>query len=1612
MKKRSIVVIALVFIINILFLTNAKAVVLNQTEYEQLGIRRSYVIGKYVFDLSSHNPTLWDFLRATAFSDLDASMGDIQIIEIKVAENEDGEIERSYTSLETGEKLNSFPNLNIKYIYRSAIMPSNPSAEDKTVLADELATPTLTNVSGSFENNVLSANLSITAEGAYKDSTAGLSGLELYLKNGTQYELVGTYNFFNTNVTVSANETKTFVARVFSIDIDGTKTYSEYSNEVTIEYYIPATPTLKNVTIETFNQNETGTFIPILENGKYTYDLGINTENYNSNTKNTGYIIYEKNNDTYTEATRTTIGGAAVVYVEPGNTKTYVAKVYATDSLGNITYSGYSNEIVINHSSYATPTLNNVTVDTFNQNSTGTYIPTLENGKYPYDLGINSAAYVRENNTQVLSSITGYKVYEKNNETYTEVGSALIGGAVVVNVAPSEVKTYVARVYANNASGNPVYSDYSNEIVINHTNYAITYVLNGGSGENNNPDYYTYGVGLDHFNNPTRDGGYTFLGWYTNEELTNIITSISPTKTGNLILYAKWQLLGDINNDGLVNSDDKTLLTNYLKGVSGVEISDSGMTNSDLNDDGFLSGLDLIILEKYLLGSIPALPFATTEVYSITYELNGGNVGDKYFVRSYAEELLPYTLQVPVKEGYAFEGWTCGGGEPQVIYTIPENTTGNLTMTANWYQLTKPTIVTNPAGISLTGSAYEIFVDVFVKNETTGIVSYTKESGQGLELWTSDDGENYTLDQAVSYNVLKETERGSLFIEVLNDTTKRIKVRTYTIVDGEKVYSLYSDVVELVGPRTVILGDTNNDLTVDQLDLAYLESYLKGDFSEIDSLTSDLNNDSVVDDVDLSILIKYLGGTISDLPYYTDAKYTITYVLNGGTVDGHNATTYAEISLPYRLKNPEREGYVFKGWTGSNGDEPEETVTIASGTTGNLTYTANWIQLGDADENGEINIGDVTDILRHLSDPSVPINEAAADVNLDEVVDDVDVAILSKKLANVEGITLPYDSGNKYTITYNLNGGTEDERNIRTYAEVSLEYRLRNPERAGYIFTGWTGSNGSEPEKTVTIALGTTGNLTYTANWIERPATPTVSNEFGGTDGEFAVWSVNSNYNGDQEFWILDLESGAFTPATETITNVTVQQGANSNTIDVTTNHSIYVCARSILTVGSETYYSEFSNMSLLQISGSAVHMPAPEIYKYFAGDSSTSTATMWEVYTAYEGNIEYWVLDPQTATFTKSDKVGSRVEFTVDHTIYVTGRAKEIDGNEITYSPFSELLELNSSKLIIYGDVNDDGYVTNSDLLLLRSYLNFDIELTVSQKNRSDLDLDGYVDEKDYDILSFYLFEEYDSLPVVGNLYKVEFKNDSTIINTTWVLENHRCIVQPPDPVSQDLEFIGWYEEDSEMNFDFDTPITKNTFLIARFGFDSEAPNLTINPSDSDRVIVSIQSEALADNVEIYTSNNGTSYTFYDIYSYNSEIVINVSENTYFRARLVKTVGDDTYYTPFSDTVGFTYDNSREVTISQSFHDYYNGGLIFYIHLNDYDDVQSVVVYSSSSESLGYSVLKMVAIDDGANTPISVQVPYNSIKYCKVKVLWRDDDGGIISSTYSNSVKLNGNSA
>jgi len=87
-----------------------------------------------------------------------------------------------------------------------------------------------------------------------------------------------------------------------------------------------------------------------------------------------------------------------------------------------------------------------------------------------------------------------------------------------------------------------------------------------------------------------------------------------------------------------------------------------------------------------------------------------------------------------------------------------------------------------------------------------------------------------------------------------------------------------------------------------------------------------------------------------------------------------------------------------------------------------------------------------------------------------------------------------------YSIIYDLAGGTPNPANPTSYTIENAAITLINPTKAGFAFTGWTGTDLTELTLNVTIPAGSTGNRAYTANWV-----PYISRNLTDTDTGITV---------------------------------------------------------------------------------------------------------------------------------------------------------------------------------------------------------------------------------------------------------------------------------------------------------------------------------------------------------------------------------------------------------------------------------------------------------------------------------------------------------------------------
>ena len=235
-------------------------------------------------------------------------------------------------------------------------------------------------------------------------------------------------------------------------------------------------------------------------------------------------------------------------------------------------------------------------------------------------------------------------------------------------------------------------------------------------------------------------------------------------------------------------------------------------------------------------------------------------------------------------------------------------------------------------------------------------------------------------------------------------------------------------------------------------------------------------------------------GNRSYTAHWSLNTYSITYDLNGGTASG-NPTSYTVESATITLNQPTKTGYTFTGWSGTDlTGEDNLTVTIPAGSTGDRSYTAHWslntysitYDLDGGTASGNPDFYTVESSTITLNPPTRTgytfIGWSGTDLSGS---DNLTVTIPTGSIGN-RSYTAHW-SLNTYSITYDLDGGTA-LGNPDFYTVESSAITLNEPTKAGYVFTGWSGTDlVGEDNLTVTIPAGSIGDRRYTAHWEFDP---------------------------------------------------------------------------------------------------------------------------------------------------------------------------------------------------------------------------------------------------------------------------------------------------------------------------------------------------------------------------------------------------------------------------------------------------------------------------------------------------------------------------------------------
>lgn len=240
--------------------------------------------------------------------------------------------------------------------------------------------------------------------------------------------------------------------------------------------------------------------------------------------------------------------------------------------------------------------------------------------------------------------------------------------------------------------------------------------------------------------------------------------------------------------------------------------------------------------------------------------------------------------------------------------------------------------------------------------------------------------------------------------------------------------------------------------------------------------------------------------------------YNVTYNLDGGKIDSDsNPKTYT-VEDNIILNSPSKTGYTFKCWIAYIESKSKEITALGNGMAGDVTVKAVWTPIeysiplypngGELDETVFVIRYDDSYVLPTPTRLGYKFDGWKGNSGL------VSQSGTSWKYTDVTSLTAQWSIIN-YSITYELNGGTNNESNPTSYV-IGDSFVLRDPYKNGYSFLGWFINN----QQVTEINSNYAENIYLEAKWSPNKYTLSVS--ISNTNNGTVQIIEGSGYCGEQ----------------------------------------------------------------------------------------------------------------------------------------------------------------------------------------------------------------------------------------------------------------------------------------------------------------------------------------------------------------------------------------------------------------------------------------------------------------------------------------------------------------
>ena len=431
--------------------------------------------------------------------------------------------------------------------------------------------------------------------------------------------------------------------------------------------------------------------------------------------------------------------------------------------------------------------------------------------------------------------------------------------------------------------------------------YAVTLNTNGGTINNGNVTGYTYGVGATL---PTADDmtytGYTFKGWYDNENLTGSpVTAIGGTETGNKEYWAKWEINQyTITFDANGGSKIAPITQDY-----GTKIT----TPADPTRKGYtFKGWDKEIPKTMPAENMTVKAQWEINQYAITFDTNGGSEIAP-ITQDYGTKIT--TPADPTRKGYTFKGW-----DKEIPKTMPAE---NMTVKAQW-EINQYAITFDTNGGSEIAPITQDYGTKITTPADPTRKGYTFK-GWDKEIPKTMPAENMTVKaqwEINQYTITFDTNGGSEIAPITQNYGTKI---TTPADPTRKGYTFKGWDKEI--PKTM---PAENMTVKAQWEInQYAITFDTNGGSEIAPITQDYGT-KITTPADPTRKGYTFKGWDKEIPKTMPAEnmtvkaqweinqYTITFDTNGGSEIAPITQNYGtKITTP---ADPTRKGYTFKGW--------------------------------------------------------------------------------------------------------------------------------------------------------------------------------------------------------------------------------------------------------------------------------------------------------------------------------------------------------------------------------------------------------------------------------------------------------------------------------------------------------------------------------------------------------------------------------------------------------------------------------------------------------------------------------------------------------------------------